>query len=416
MIRFFFLMLAVISTHAQGAVSSLILSESHAKLVAGTHMQWWLDENSMGTIGSLMKSPVHWQDSAAAIPNLGYKRFPVWFRFNIKNQSENPKWNLVIDYPLIRDFDVFLVRNSQVQEIFQLGERFEFSARPVEHRNYIIPLVVATDTEIEVYLRVNGPYAVQMPVTIMDATTLLENEVYSVLLHGLFFGFVLVMGFYNFFLFLSTREIPYLFYVTFTFFIGLFQFVQQGFAYQFLWPTEVWWQGRMTGVLLHLCLISSYLFGNSFLDMRHTMAWNFKAYGVLVALSVVTLLASPFMDEFWTIRFGVMLVIPATILAVVGGWITWLKGRQDAKYFSIAWFAFLVGGLLLALNKLGLIPRNTFTEHGAEVGTVIELALLAFALAGRIKSERYQRQKLENHAREMERAAFVAKEHERKNR
>lgn len=414
MIRFLILVTTIaclIASEAQGAVTSLVLDESQPRRIAGPHMQWWYDENTEETIYSILETPLNWHASDVEIPNLGYQHFPVWFRFSVLNRSQNSGWNLVIDYPLIRDLDLFFVRDNAVLDIVQSGERFEFNARPVRHRNFVVPFNLVEGEELEIYIRVNGPYAVQMPVTIMDANVLLEHENHVVLLHGLFFGFVLVMGFYNFFLFLSTRETTYLYYVSFTFLIGLFQFVQQGFAYQLLWPTEVWWQGKATGVLIHLCLISSYFFVNSFLDMRHSMPWNFKAFGILALLSSVALISAPFVDEFWTMRIGVILVIPAVILAVVGGWITWLKGRRDAKFFSIAWFAFLVGGLLLALNKLGLVPRNLVTEHGAEVGTVIELTLLAFALAGRIKIERFQRQRLESHAREMERAALMAKEH-----
>lgn len=414
MVQFLILLLFAVgvgTSPIQAAEVELVLNRAPAQVAVGTHMQWWFDSGRVGTIDSVLHGPVDWQDSDADIPNLGYQRFPVWFRFDVTNLAQNQKWNLVIDYPLIRDLDVFLVQDGKVVDVVQLGERFEFKARPVKHRNYIIPFVLETGGQLGFYFRMEGPYAVQLPVSIMDSTALLEYETHAVLLHGLFFGFVLVMGCYNFFLFLSTRESTYLFYVCFTFLIGVFQLVQQGFAYQLLWPTEVWWQGKATGVLLHLCLIACYLFVNRFLDMRNSMPWNFKLFGVLVFLSVLALIAAPFMDEFWTIRFGVVLVIPAVILSVVGGWITWSKGRRDAKLFSIAWFAFLVGGMLLALNKLGLIPRNQITEHGAEVGTVIELALLAFALAGRIKLERNQRQQSENHAREMERAALVAKEH-----
>jgi len=394
------------------AVDVLILREGNSTFVAGSHMQWLFDEKAEHTIKSAQQEPSsQWYDSSVDTPNLGYRRHPVWFRFNVKNRGSSNKWNLVIDYPLIRDLDIFVLSADQVESIIQVGERFEFSARPVLHRNYIIPLILKQNETREVYIRVNGPYAVQMPAKIMDASALLEHEVNAVLAHGLFFGFVVVMGFYNLFLFLSTRESTYLYYVLFTFFMGLFQFVAQGFAYQFLWPKDVWWQNKATGVLLHACLISSFLFVNSFLEMRSKLAWNYRMYSFLVVLSVMALVAVPFTDEFWTIRFGVMLVIPATFLAVIGGWITWIKGRQDARYFSIAWFAFLVGALLLALSKLGLIPRNIVTEHGAEVGTVIELALLAFALAGRLKQERIKRQFLEDHAREMERTALLAKEH-----
>ncbi|MBA53562.1 MAG: hypothetical protein CMK89_03835 [Pseudomonadales bacterium] len=413
LIRFLILAIAFLSaslSQAQGAVTKLILTESQASAVAGPHMQWWFDTDRTGSIYSLLDASVGWQNSQVDIPNLGYRRFPVWFRFSVENRGVDTEWNLVIDYPLIRDLDVFVVQGREVVDIFQLGERFAFNARPVKHRNYIIPFSLDAGSELEFYIRVEGPYAVQMPVTIKNAAALLEYEGYAVLLHGLFFGFVVVMGFYNLFLFLSTRETPYFFYVCFTFLMGLFQFVQQGFAYQVLWPTEVAWQTKSTGVLLHLCLISSYLFVNSFLNLRQSIPWNFKAIIFFICLSVVALATAPFMDEFWTIRFGVLLVVPAIILAVVGGLIAWHRGRSDAKYFSIAWFAFWVGGMLLALNKLGLLPRNHLTEHGAEVGMVIELTLLAFALADRIKTERNQSQELANHARAMERAALMAKE------
>jgi len=395
-----------------GGEGELQLRDDKPVVVAGEHMQWWIDQNGMHSIYSLLKSEsVSWADSTAEVPNLGYRMEPVWFRMPLTNGATETMWNLVIDYPLIRDLDIFFVAGGEVTEIFQLGERFEFSARPVLHRNFIVPFRIETGDNQIIYIKMQGPYAMQMPAKIMNAKALLEYEVVSVLSHGLFFGFVMVMGFYNLFLYISTRENTYLFYVLFTFCIGLFQFVEQGFAYQFLWPKEVWWQNKATGVLLHGCLISSFLFVNSFLEMRKNMQWIFKSYSLLTALSLLTLCSVPFMDEFWTIRFGVMLVIPATVLAVLGGWLTWMKGRSDARFFSIAWFAFLVGALLLALNKLGWIPRNMVTEHGAEVGTVIELGLLAFALAGRIKIERLKRQELEFHAREMERTALLAKEH-----
>lgn len=395
-----------------GAPAAFSLLDESPDGALGSHMEWWIDRDGQHSIYSVLgDDSLEWQSSQADVPNLGYHLHPVWFRMSVLNRSDQELWNFVIDYPLIRDLDWFLVRDGVVVDIVQLGERFEFSARPVWHRNFIIPFTLQSGGELAIYVRMEGPYAVQMPARIMNAKALLEYEVVSVLFHGLFFGFVLVMGFYNLFLFISTRENTYLFYVLFTFCIGMFQLVEQGFAFQFLWPREVGWQNTATGVFLHACLLSSFLFVNSFLGMRKNLPLIFKCYATLSALSLLTVMAIPFMDEFWTIRFGVILVLPATLLAVLGGWVAWIKGRSDAGFFSIGWFAFLVGALMLAMNKLGWIHRNTITEHGAEVGTVIELALLAFALAGRIKLERMKRQEMEFHARDMERAALTAKEH-----
>lgn len=401
----------LVANLAVAQVDTLVLSDAHDEQVVGGSMQWWFDPSLQATIYDLMNDDnVRWVNSPVEVPNLGYRDDAVWFRFRLINNSSERNWNFVVDYPLIRELDVFYVADGSVDRIVPLGERFEFSARPVWHRNFIIPFELSYAESLDVYVRVTGPYAVQMPAKIMNGTALLEHEVKSVLVHGLFFGFVVVMGFYNLFLFISTRENTYLFYVLFIFSIGLFQFVGQGFAYQFLWPREVWWQNKSTGIFIHLSLIFGFLFVNSFLELKKHLPLLFRQYFIVAIVSLITLCSTPFLDEFWVMRIGVFLALPATLIAILGGWKMWGRGRSEARIFSIAWITFLFGVLLLALNKLGLIPRNFVTEHGAEIGTVVELALLAFALAGRIKIERQKRQQLEFRARDLERAALLAKE------
>src|SRR5690606_6642200 len=52
----------------------------------------------------------------------------------------------------------------------------------------------------------------------------------------------------------------------------------------------------------------------------------------------------------------------------------------------------LSAGLILACNKLGLLPRTWFTEHVAQIGATLEMILLSFALAHRISHERQMRE------------------------
>jgi len=390
----------------------LVLTRGQSEFNAGPHLQWWFDTQSTGDIDNVLQgADVRWQGGGVGVPNLGYWRSPVWFRLQLENKNADADWNLVIDYPLIRDLSIYLVADGQVVDVHQLGDRFEFAARPVRHRNFVVPLAIAAGHQLAVFVRVNGPYAVQMPMKLMSSKQLLELDARQVIAHGLFFGFVMVMGIYNFFLFINSREVTYLYYVLFTFAIGLFQFVEQGFAFQFFWPKEVWWQNKATGALLQISLLTSFFFVNRFLELRKTIPWMYRCFQACVGFSLLALLSAGFVDDSWTIRFGVLIAIPSSGLCVLGGWIVWRQGREDARYFSIAWSAFLVGVLLLALNKLGMIPRNGITEHGAEVGTVIELGLLAFALAGRLNLARRRRQAMENHARALERAALAAKEH-----
>lgn len=377
----------------------------------GYHLEWlWDHSGEMSVEDVQLMEAARWRLNDVAVPNLGYSEDAVWFRVHLHNADAGERWFLAINYPLIRSLDVYILQAGKVQQVFQTGDRFEFSARPVAHRDFIFPLTLSRQQSYDIYIRMSGPYALQLPLRLLDERRMVQQDSLMAAAHGLFFGFVLVMSVYNLFLFLGTRERGYLYYVFFSTSIGMFQLSQQGFGYQLLWPREVGWQNRATGIFLHLSLLSSFFFVSEFLALRASRALIYRLFKLLAWCAGLMLLLSPWLSEFHVLRAGVLLAVPACLLAMVGGWKSWRSGRGDARIFTAAWGVFLLGVFLLALNKLGMVPRNFFTEHGAEVGTVIELSLLALALARRINIERDKRIVLEQQTRELERAALLAKE------
>lgn len=391
--------------------ADVTLSAGKGMYDLGGHLAWLRDSTHTLSVDAVAAQPDSmWTPSTAPIPNLGYSSDSVWFKLALANRDAAERWYLAINYPLIRRLDVYVFQAGELGAMFQTGDRFEFAARPVLHRDFIFPLVIPASSETMIYIRVSGPYAIQMPLRLLDERAMVEQDSLMALAHGLFFGFVLVMAVYNLFLYLGTGERSYLFYVLFSVSIGMFQFVEQGFAYQLLWPQEVGLQNRATGLFILLSLLSSFLFVTHFLGVRSGASGLYRAFCVLAVIALLLLMATPWADEGFVLRAGVVLSVPACLLAMMGGWFSWRSGRPDARLFTIAWAVFLIGVLLLALNKLGVVPRNFVTEHGAEVGTVIELALLALALARRINLERAQRIALEQQARELERTALLANE------
>ncbi len=404
------LILLLVVGRVSAAPVELHVGQSEYELGLPAH--WLRDSAQTLTAEELAAaSDTVWRPSRQAVPNFGYSDDAIWFRLQLRNLDVDTHWYLLINYPLIRNLDVFIVRDGQIAEVYQTGDRYEFSARPIRHRDFVFPVSIPRGDAATVLVRISGPYSLQLPITLLDEQAMLEYEVRASLLHGLFFGFVLVMTLYNFFVYWVTRERSYLFYSVFSLSIGFFQAVQQGVAYQFIWPAEIWWQNKALIVFLHLSILSSVLFACHFLDLKTHRPWLYRAGLVVVMLVVLCLLLAPLIDELPLLWLGVVLSLPTCLLGSVGGWLAWRDGREDGRVFSLAWAIFLLGVLALALNKMGIVERNFFTEHGAEIGTVIELALLALALGGRINRERMQRMKLEQRARELERAALVAREH-----
>mgnify|MGYP005998010321 CR=1 FL=1 len=62
----------------------------------------------------------------------------------------------------------------------------------------------------------------------------------------------------------------------------------------------------------------------------------------------------------------------------------WLMGIVAARFFTIAWFAFIIGLVLAAARSFGAIPLTPITLNGYQIGSFIEIILLSLALGERI--------------------------------
>ena len=75
-------------------------------------------------------------------------------------------------------------------------------------------------------------------------------------------------------------------------------------------------------------------------------------------------------------------------------------GYRPARYFLLAWTALLVGVVAYALVSFGLLPKIFLTEYGIQIGSALEMTLLSFALAFRIRDLENEKQRLIRRSRD----------------
>ena len=63
------------------------------------------------------------------------------------------------------------------------------------------------------------------------------------------------------------------------------------------------------------------------------------------------------------------------------GLLVWQKGQILGGFYVLAWTPLLIGHLILAVSKLGVMPRSFMTEFVPQVGVALEVILLSFAMA-----------------------------------
>ncbi len=394
------------------AHASVRLDETQALFATTPSLQYFLDSSRLVTIRDMLAAPDRypWATSQDDILNLGYQRGAVWIRLEIENASSRDDWVLAVESPLLRSLDAFYVREGKLQEIYQTGDRFEFAARPMAHRNFLFPLQLPPQQRLTLYLRAESPSTLAFPIHVHNMRNYMQADNRHTWLYGLLCGFVLVMSLYNFFVFTATRDISYLYYALFSVGLNFYLLSMQGFGYQYLWPDNIYLQQKSNAMSMALSLLFGALLANSFLRLQDSMPAMATVFRTLAGIALVMMFACLVADEYFVIQAGVYLTMVSCLLALVAGLVLWLRGRYEARFFVLGWCVFLGAALLFAAASLGYIPYDLDIRHALEAGIVVQLVLLAFALADRINHERQLRYTLEEQSRHYQRQHLLAKE------
>lgn len=323
--------------------------------------------------------------SKSANPNLGINKFSVWVAFSIQNLSNRSHYLLDIAYPLLDDVELYDVDGTgQLRSLAHLGSFQAFKHRTYQSTNYIFDLHLKSTETKQYFLRVKSSEQIILPIAVGKPDIVWERLWKENILLGLFLGVVLIMAIYNFFLFLSVRDSAYLYYVLYISFLGLTQLGIVGFNFQFLWPNSPEWES--ISVVLFACLssIAVLFFSNQFLNLRANAPIIRKMLFVLLVLFVISFLLMIF--GYHQFAFELMQITTSLETAVlfVASLYVLKKNYLPARYFFIAWFILLIGALIFLLKDYGILPYNLFTSNSFRLASIIEMALLSFALASRI--------------------------------
>ena len=156
-------------------------------------------------------------------------------------------------------------------------------------------------------------------------------------------GVLLIMIVYNLFVFFSTRDINYVYYIGFVTSYLLFHLTLTGYTFAYVWPNAVRWNSFAISTFAASSALFTCPFTESFLRLRR---FSKPAFYLVRGLSVfcAVLLAVTFVLPYsWTIRVGAAIVLPVTGTALFLGYWRWWRGATFARFYCLAWTAILIG-------------------------------------------------------------------------
>ncbi|MDO8998575.1 MAG: 7TM diverse intracellular signaling domain-containing protein [Bacteroidota bacterium] len=318
------------------------------------------------------------------VANLGISKSVFWVKIPIKNMSNQNHFLINLSVPTIDFIEFYYLDKNNKYLVNEMGEHLPFNNRIYDDPDYIFDLIISPGESKVVYFKIASKEGIQLPIKIGTEGTILGQIKNKGILSGIYFGIMLVIIFYNLFIYFSIKDNSYLYYVSYVLLILLTQTSLQGYTFQFLWPNSPVLAQTSLFTLPSLVGISAMLFMNSFLHLKYfSKTLHFIGLGLILPylLSIVLFLLNYFKASQVSMEINAMIV---SVYMLVTPIIILRRGFKPAKFFLLAWSVFLIGVCIYVLKDLEILPFNNFTRYTMQIGSAIETVLLSFALADRI--------------------------------
>jgi signal transduction histidine kinase len=331
------------------------------------------------------------EPSTDQVPNFKITNSVFWLKIELNNQTYDPKVFLTLAYPPLDQVTLY-APSGNGYVVDGSGEQVPVSSRRFQNQNFIFNLNIPHGNTNTCYLKIRSTEQILVPISVgsYEATfnTLNTQDIFI----AIYIGIILVMIFYNFFVYLTVRDRSYLYYVIYIFVVGLTQLCLQGYSYRFFWPRSpevanqsVIWLPAITGIV-------AIEFFKTFIQIREyskKFVWALNLlsawYMINCALSIggQHQLSQQLMQP--NAMIAALVIVYMSIYAI-------RKGNRPAIFFLIAWVAFLAGIIVFVLKDASVLPYNVFTNSILQIGSAIEVVVLSFALADKINIFRKEKE------------------------
>ncbi|MDD2057230.1 ATP-binding protein [Pseudomonas sp. GD03860] len=371
--------------------------DSTRSLPLGREMHVFEDREGNSSIAQVSAPAFseHFRRHQADVLNAGYSKSVFWIRLDLHYTalpSAAPRsWLLELAYPPLDHLELYLPDAGGTFRLAQrTGDALPYASRQIEQNNFLFELPFVPGQTTTAYLRLHSQGSVQAPLTLWSAKAYLEEQPTRLYVLGLIYGVLLGMLVYNLFIYLSVRDTSYLYYILYIASFGLYQVSVNGAGVAYFWPDNPWWANAATPMFIGAAGLFGCQFARSFLQLgQHSRVFD-NLLKVLMAGGVLVMLLSLTSSYAIALRLATALALLFTVSIFAAGVFAWRRGLRVARYFIIAWSAFLLGGLVNTLMVLGYLPNVFLTMYASQIGSALEVGLLSLALADRINSMRDQ--------------------------
>lgn len=375
----------VISLHAEGNVKPLDLSLPHE--TTGEASAYFEDVNGSLSLSEILKLPKNaFTPLNKAVSSNGFTDSAFWYRLKVNNTTNSTLSRLIVFEPAWLDnITLTVIASDGEMKSYEGGMLLPYRMRSVDHHliNFKHTFKEGIST-IYVRVKTRDPFIFSM--SMMDESSYFRKQSHKSIFIGFIFGGIMVIMFYNFFLYLGTRKRYYLYYVLSLSLFILMNATYNGYTFTYLFADHPHIQKWAQSTTIYIFVASLLLFAREFLNLKekHPVLSYITLYQiVIVGLLLVCL---PLVCGYSChILFAILSVILAVTSIFAMSVYAWYNGNKTVRFFTIASASGLLGAVITILTVMSLIPYTYLTYKAADIGMYLDVLFLSLALPDKMK-------------------------------
>ncbi|WAC39580.1 sensor histidine kinase [Pedobacter sp. SL55] len=319
------------------------------------------------------------------ILNFGNTSSAWWVKINYVSKQQQPL-NLLIDAPNIEQITVYTTDTNGRRVEIHTGSLAKRHPDVIISSSFNIKLPIAKANEQRtIYLRLKSNNILLAPVKLATNEDILNRPSIRGGLEYIYIGLLIGLLLFNLFLFLSTKDITYLYYVLYVFFLsGYILLYLRGYAFMFGDTFRIF-LNSYPHMFMGLSLVSLLTFSYRFLHLKQKAPKSKKLFYFMGSFGLLLFFSSIFGFKAISSTITQQLSFITVLMVWSAGVVAYRRGHKPAKYFIIAWSLILLSTIIVTFSLGGIMVQNDFTIQLVPVSVIIELLLLSFALGDRYK-------------------------------
>lgn len=398
--------------------NGLILGNKIEREQITQYLDYYIDETcqlNINTVASEKFAPHFKRLNGKS--GFGYSSSSFWFRIHVNNITDHPiEWFMEYPYAVVDHFIFYQLKSDESGKsketildtadqssafhssknhffsVTKSGDAYPFAQRPVNFRTTIIPITQMPGKEI-FYFNIRSNGAIVVPLVAWGKEQIAQHMNEDLALNWLYYGFMLAAVLYNVFIFISVRELTYLYMVIVVVGTSFFTMTHNGLAFQYLWPESVWWANVCHPFFAFVTWLGVIIFTTSFLSTKTELPRVHFFMKVSLYIGIVMLFSSLLLPYRIITQINLLFASTCGMAMIISSCILCFRGQRQARFYIIAWSSILISAFIMLFKSLGLIESNVWTDSGVQISLTLLVTILSFGLVDKINSIQHEKQK-----------------------